>query len=67
MLSQEFELPDVLRLWDALFAAEPETRNREGTAADGLAGKNIAAGRSANVNARDDRRSSRRRHVHGVR
>ncbi len=24
ILSQEFELPDVLRLWDSLFAAEPE-------------------------------------------
>lgn len=36
LLSQEFELPDVLRLWDALFAAEPEEAmaDRDATAGD---------------------------------
>jgi len=30
LLSQEFELPDVLRLWDSLFAAEAEAEEQHG-------------------------------------
>lgn len=39
MLSQEFELPDVMRLWDALFAAEKEAQM--GTSPDGGQAKTI--------------------------
>ena len=44
LLSQEFELPDVLRLWDTLFAAEPEA-TREGI--DTLAQVNPNAAKKA--------------------
>lgn len=53
ILSQEFELPDVLRLWDSLFAAEPEA-SMEST--DATAGSAAATGRKASSPAptRDD-------------
>jgi len=43
ILSQEFELPDVLRLWDSLFAAEPEA-SMESTDSAALAQSMAAQG-----------------------